>query len=142
MTGFERASLALIYNIYYSWKVHSSQKPITNKTFVVETYDEDNQLRKKRYFAVREISTERLDIYLDEGNRYNVKNSAPIIKHGTVMMTEERPAEKLDIHALDSSYVTGVGSGYRFTIKEYGSDTVHIEDEEHRHLYKYKIVSK
>lgn len=142
MTGFERASLALIYNLYYSWKTHSSKKPVLNKSFTVETYDEENRLRKKRYFAVREVSTEKIDLYLDEGNRYHVKNSAPLIKHGTVMVTEERPTQQVEIYALDSSYVTGLGAGYRFVIQEYGFDTVHIHDEEHRTLYKYRISSK
>jgi hypothetical protein len=139
MTGFERASLALIYNLYYSWKVHSSGKPVANLRFEVETYDEDGKFRKKRYFVVRELSTTRIDIALEEGNRYRVYNDKPIVKHSTVILTEERPSEKVEVDALNSSYVTGIGSGYRFTVEEYAYDQVKIRDEEHRKSYKYKI---
>lgn len=139
MTGFERSSLALIYNLYYTWKTHSTGKPISNVRFVVETYDEDNKFRKKRYFIVREISTTRIDIASEEGNRYRVYNDKPLIKHATVILTEERPNEKVEVDALNSSNVTGMGAGYRFTIEEYGFDSVKIRDEEHRRTFNYKI---
>lgn len=138
MTGFERASLALIYNLYYSQKVHMG-KPVINQRFVVETYDEDGKFRMKRYFVVCEVSTVRIDLASEEGNKYRIYNDKPIIKHETVILTEERPAEKVEVEALNSSYVNGLGAGYRFTIEEYGYDRVRIRDEEHRRTYNYKI---
>lgn len=139
MTGFERASLALIYNLYYSWKTYSTGQAIRNKRFVVETFDEDNNFKRKRYFVVRELSAQAWDIALDEGYRYRAYNSAPIIKHASVLMTEERPNEKIDVDPMNSSYVTGMGAGYRFTMEEYGFDRVKTRDEEHRKTYNYKI---
>jgi len=140
MTGFERASLALIYNIYFTNKVHSTKKSFVDKRFVVETYDEDNKFRKKRYFVIREISTTKIDVALDEGNKYRVYNDRAINNHATLILTEERPNEKVEVDPMDSKYVTGVGAGYRFIMEEYASDEVKITDDEHRKSFKYKIV--
>lgn len=142
MTGFERASLALVYHVYYTHKVHSSGKKVTNKSFLVETYDDGDNLRKSRYFAIREVCTEKIEIYLDEGSRHVVKNSAPIIKHGTVLYSEEK-SQTIEVDALDSSYVTGKSSGYRFNVQEYGPTIVRIEDDQYRgEVFKYKISPK
>lgn len=142
MNGFERASLALVYHVYYMHKVHSTGKSIENKSFLVETYDDGDNLRKSRYFAIRRISTETIEIYLDEGGRHLVKNTAPIIKHGTVLFSEEK-SRQIEIDALDSSYVTGKGDGYRFIMQEYGPTTIRVEDDQYKgSVFKYKILPK
>lgn len=138
MTGFEPASLALIYNLYYSQQVHTG-KAVLNQRFVVETYDEEGKFRMKRYFVVREVSTVRIDLASEEGNKYRIYNDKTMNKHEAMILTEERPNEKIDVEAMNSSYVNGLGAGYRFTIEEYGYDRVKIRDEEHRKTYDYKI---
>jgi len=75
----------------------------------------------------------------EEGNKYRIYNDKTMNKHEAMILTEERPNEKIDVEAMNSSYVNGLGAGYRFTIEEYGYDRVKIRDEEHRKTYDYKI---
>ena len=140
MTGFERAAVALIYNLYYSRSIYSSGKPIGNTGCIVETYDESNVLKVRRYFKVRELTKSSIDITLDEGNRYDVFNATAIVKHGCTIETEERRHEKIEIENLDSSRAEGIASKYRFTAESYSYDTVRIRDEEHGKTYTYKIT--
>ena len=138
MTGFERASLALIYNLYFRQEAHKG-KPIIEKRFVIETFDEDGKMRMKRYFVVREVSTRKWDLALEQDNRYKVYSEGPLNKHGGTLMTEERPSEKIEVESMNATYVNGLGAGYRFVIEDYGYDQVKIRDEEHRKNYRYKI---
>jgi hypothetical protein len=140
VTGFERATVALIYNLYYSRSIYSSGKPIGNTGFTVATYNESNVLKVQRYFKVRELTKSSIDISLEEGNRYRVYNSSPIAKHGCTIETEERQREKIEIENLDSSRAEGLAAKYRFTAESYSYDTVVIRDDEHGKRYTYKIT--
>jgi hypothetical protein len=139
MTGFERAAIALIYNLYYGEGIHSSGKQIAGKRYTVETYDDENALKKKRYFKVRLLSKFDIDIELEEDSRHKVYNTGSISKGQATIQTEDRPHEKIEIECLESSYTKGRDGRYEFRITHWSSDQVRIRDDEYNKNYTYRI---
>lgn len=138
MTGFERAAVALIYNLYHSRKAH--KEPIVNRFFTIATYNDNQELKVERIFKVRTVSGTSFDLVWEERNKYRVYNSTHITKDSTIILTEERPYERLEIERLDSTRAEGIAAKYYFTLEPYSYDTVKAYDKEHNRTYTYKIT--
>jgi len=139
MTSFERASVALIYNLYFSRKAYTGEAIKTHR-YTVETYDEDYNLLKRRYFNVREVSPASIDLEWEEGYRYRVFNTKIRDKHTFAISTQEREKETIEIDRMDSAYVYGMAASSRFTMEHQSTDSVKIHDEENNKTYRYRII--